>query len=238
MATRKDYGRAAVYRSESEAFPERADVRLTPDEIVAMVSEVHRFHGDRGSLPRCEFTDKRQTSACAFSFQRRMRFPARGASPFLVLHEIAHVYTASDVGHGPAWRRRYLGLVLAMIGTAEAKALADAFERNGVSAQAAASAPAYRKRTRPNRRFRFEISRVDVSKAQAVSSGNVTTWHGIEWGPWEPITKDAPEFAGMTAHDINAMRNGTVWFRGSVRLPGAKHGDSMAKAKVRAVRVR
>lgn len=243
MRPTKDYGRQAVYRAEQIAFPEWSDVKLTRAEALAMVAETHRLHGDGKSLPVLEFGDGHHGGGYAISFARRIVLHdghGTGVSPFLVLHEIAHVYTAGDPGHGPAWRRRYLALILAMIGTAEAKRLADAFAAERVPADAAASAPAYRKRTRPNRKFRYEISIVDVSRAVSKTVGNVTTWSGIEWGPWQPCDKENEHVRGLSAHDVNAMRNGTVWFRGSVRLPGPEGncGNSYSRAKVRMVQVR
>lgn len=234
----KDYGRQACYRAEQIAFgaDRFGGAVFSPDEIRAATAEIHRAHGDGGSVPTIEFPAHRKGGGVAYGFRRLICLPPRGTTLVVLCHELAHVYTARDVGHGPAWRREFVRLVDAAIGSQEAKRLADAFAAERVPLNAAASSPVYKPRTRPNRRFRYEISRAILSNVRTETKGNVTTISGVEWSPWEPIDKGAREFGNLSAGDIDRMRNGCVYFVGDVRIPGT--GSHVARAKVRAVNIR
>lgn len=199
---KRDYGRQAVYRAENQALPWGVLV-LTPEEILAETRRIHELHGDGKSLPEIVFTHRQGGGGAAYNFQRKICLGRSVNSIFLLLHELAHIYTPVDVGHGPAWRRCYLKLICAVMGAADAKALSDAFAKNGVPETAAASTPVRRKETRPRRKFDLYFS---VGEARKTNNWTAYYYPELVLAPKE-LRKQVP------ASDVALLYRGAYLYR-------------------------
>lgn len=210
MTSRRDYGRQASYRAERKAFPEWYDVRLTWDEVTATVKEIHTLHGDGKTLPRIQLSPNRdETGAVAYPGMRRIFFGGQGGSGvsiFVILHELAHIYTPVCTGHGPMWRRKYVQLVRSVLGGAEADALVAAFASEGVPVDAEKAVPIRRKGVK-RRTFVTKIRRVIDVKEVKTPEGYIRA--DYTYADWE----DAPSDLQVSTAERADMRKGFILFR-------------------------
>lgn len=125
----RDSQRSAVYRWERECakrWPDLLSHNMTPGEIRALVARVWSdYRGSEKGMPEIRIaTPSARGGAWANRF--RMRIPAWGRRPWVVLHETAHSLLAGapggqpDGAHGPTFARlllelfeRYAGVPLA-----------------------------------------------------------------------------------------------------------------------------
>lgn len=173
---------------------------LTPAEFEAALKDIHENHGDGKRLPTVIFPGNRSGGGgCAYTWARKISVGNYKNSIFLLLHELAHIYTPMD-GHGKVWRRCYIGLIRSVVGDKEADALSAAFARNGVSELAAvACKPVRAKETHPRRRFQIFVRK---SRIETKEDGILIRKFFEE----RLATKE--EIAKVDASDRQLLRNG------------------------------
>lgn len=125
---------AAEHEAESKAWRRGGAPHLVPVEarefterVIAEQGwepiEIGFYSGGSGSGRAWDGTGKRP---------RRVRYSRRGVDAVVVLHELAHVATPGDRGHGEAFRNEYLRLCRIYLPN-YARCLAAAFRRRKCS---------------------------------------------------------------------------------------------------------
>lgn len=169
-----DYGRSACYEAEREAFPNMfsPSAALKHDAIIMWVKHIHETFWDKFAtknrrLPNILFT-KRGMGADANGFYWRLRFGKKGASIYVVIHELAHLYAPKLAHHSAAWRKVYVELIRGILGDEPANKLVSSFAARGLSLDK--DGPVRRKRG-PNRKILIR----EVQLGDRVST-LVTAW--------------------------------------------------------------
>lgn len=164
-----DYGRSACYEAEREAFPTmfHHSTLLRHDQIIRWIKDIHETFWDKFAtknrhLPKIQFT-KHGAGADANSFSWRLRFGKKGASIYVIIHELAHLYAPKLAHHNASWRKVYVELIRSVLGDEPANKLAASFAARGLSLDK--DGPVRRKRG-PNRQIYLR---------EVMIGGNVST---------------------------------------------------------------
>lgn len=112
MSRHRRHGHANV----TYAAEQRAARRAWPKGAPTLVPVEARRFAEQVVLGECwvpvefEFYSGQPGRAWAYNDRRRISFSRRGLTKWIVLHELAHIATPDDRGHGREFRSEYLRL--------------------------------------------------------------------------------------------------------------------------------
>jgi putative metallohydrolase (TIGR04338 family) len=127
----RDQQRSRVYRAEPNSG-KRFETMAECEAYVARVTASAWFRKHYGRMTiRCK-DGRGRRSACAHDWSNSLSLPKWARCESVILHEIAHLVTKNDPGHGPRYAREMLRLVRHFMGAAAFRELRDSYKANGV----------------------------------------------------------------------------------------------------------